>query len=84
MSWRGVDRKVMLRSIPARRELETERWMEEQEMRHHCPRREALPWLRGGCGIGLKAIQPNICRQIAWNRYDKTKTTEREITGLMA
>ena len=27
----------MLRSIPARRELGTERWMEEEEKRYHCP-----------------------------------------------
>jgi hypothetical protein len=38
-----VGRKVMLRSIPARRELGDEQWMEEEEKRYRCPR----------CGIGL-------------------------------
>jgi hypothetical protein len=38
-----VGKKVMLRSTPARRELGTERWMEEEEKRYHCPR----------CGIAL-------------------------------
>ena len=38
-----VGKKVMLRSIPARRELGTERWMEEEEKRYHCPQ----------CGIAL-------------------------------
>ena len=32
-----VVKKVMLRAIPSRRELGTERWMEEEEKRHHCP-----------------------------------------------
>ena len=32
-----IGRKVMLRSVPARRELGTERWMEEEEKRYHCP-----------------------------------------------
>jgi hypothetical protein len=30
-------KKVILRSIPAWRELGTERWMEEEEKRYHCP-----------------------------------------------
>ena len=38
-----VGKKVMLRSIPARWELGTERWMEKEEKRYHCPR----------CGIAL-------------------------------
>lgn len=32
-----VGKKVMLRAIPAWRELGTERWMEEEEKRYHCP-----------------------------------------------
>ena len=32
-----VGRKVILRSIPARRELGDRRWMEEEEKRYHCP-----------------------------------------------
>jgi predicted RNA-binding Zn-ribbon protein involved in translation (DUF1610 family) len=32
-----VGRKVMLRSVPAWRELGTERWMEEEEKRYSCP-----------------------------------------------
>ena len=32
-----VEKKVMLRAIPSRRELGTERWMEEEEKRYHCP-----------------------------------------------
>ena len=33
-----VGKKVILRAIPAWRELGTERWMEEEERRYHCPR----------------------------------------------
>jgi hypothetical protein len=32
-----VGKKVILRAIPAWRELGTERWMEEEEKRYHCP-----------------------------------------------
>ncbi len=32
-----VGKKVILRSIPAWRELGTRRWMEEEEKRYHCP-----------------------------------------------
>jgi len=32
-----VGKKVILRSIPAWRELGTEKWMEEEEKRYHCP-----------------------------------------------
>ena len=32
-----VGEKVILRSVPARRELGTEKWMEEEEKRYHCP-----------------------------------------------
>ncbi len=32
-----VGKKVMLRAIPTWRELGTERWMEEEEKRYHCP-----------------------------------------------
>ena len=32
-----VGKKVILRSIPARRKLGTERWIEEEEKRYHCP-----------------------------------------------
>ena len=33
----AVGKKVMLRAIPTWRELGTERWMEEEEKRYHCP-----------------------------------------------
>jgi hypothetical protein len=33
----AVGKKVILRAIPAWRELGTERWMEEEEKRYHCP-----------------------------------------------
>ncbi len=33
-----VGKKVILRSIPAWRELGTEKWMTEEEKRYHCPR----------------------------------------------
>ena len=32
-----VGRKVILRSVPAWKALGTERWMEEEEKRYHCP-----------------------------------------------
>jgi predicted RNA-binding Zn-ribbon protein involved in translation (DUF1610 family) len=32
-----VGKKVILRAIPAWRELGTEKWMEEEEKRYHCP-----------------------------------------------
>ena len=32
-----VGKKVMLRAIPAWRQLGTDRWMEEEERRYHCP-----------------------------------------------
>ena len=32
-----VGKKVVLRSIPFRREYGTERWMEDEEKRYHCP-----------------------------------------------
>ena len=32
-----VGKKVILRSIPARRELGTEKWVQQEEMRYHCP-----------------------------------------------
>ena len=32
-----VGKKVILRAIPTWRELGTERWMEEEERRYHCP-----------------------------------------------
>lgn len=32
-----VGKKVMLRAIPTWRELGTDRWMEEEEKRYHCP-----------------------------------------------
>ena len=32
-----VGKKVILRAIPAWKELGTERWMEEEEKRYHCP-----------------------------------------------
>jgi hypothetical protein len=32
-----VGKKVIFRSIPAWRDLGTERWMEEEEKRYHCP-----------------------------------------------
>lgn len=32
-----VAKKVIMRAIPAWRELGTERWMEEEEKRYHCP-----------------------------------------------
>lgn len=32
-----VGKKVMLRAIPAWKELGTERWVEEEERRYHCP-----------------------------------------------
>ena len=32
-----VGKKVILRAIPAWRELGTERWVEEEEKRYHCP-----------------------------------------------
>ncbi len=32
-----IGKKVVLRAIPAWRELGTERWMEEEEKRYHCP-----------------------------------------------
>jgi len=33
----AVAKRVILRAIPAWRELGTERWMEEEEKRYHCP-----------------------------------------------
>jgi len=38
-----VGKKVMLRAIPAWRELGTEKWIAEEEKRYHCPH----------CGFGL-------------------------------
>jgi hypothetical protein len=32
-----IGKKVILRAIPTWRELGTERWMEEEEKRYHCP-----------------------------------------------
>jgi hypothetical protein len=32
-----VGKKVILRAIPTRRELGTEKWVEKEEMRYHCP-----------------------------------------------
>ncbi len=32
-----VGKKIILRSIPAWRDLGTEKWMEEEEKRYHCP-----------------------------------------------
>ena len=32
-----VGKKVILRAIPTWRELGTDRWMEEEEKRYHCP-----------------------------------------------
>ena len=34
----AVGKKVILRAISAWRELGTERWMEEEEKRYHCPK----------------------------------------------
>ena len=33
----AVGKKVILRAIPAWRELGTEKWIEEEEKRYHCP-----------------------------------------------
>jgi len=33
----AVGKRVILRAIPAWRELGTERWIEEEEKRYHCP-----------------------------------------------
>ena len=33
----SVGKRVILRSIPARRELGTDQWMETEEKRYHCP-----------------------------------------------
>ncbi|MFX1310515.1 MAG: DUF3795 domain-containing protein [Promethearchaeota archaeon] len=32
-----LDKKVMLRAIPAWRDLETEKWVQEEEKRYQCP-----------------------------------------------
>jgi hypothetical protein len=32
-----VGKKVILRSVPTRRELGTEKWVELEEERYHCP-----------------------------------------------
>ncbi|MDY6966597.1 MAG: DUF3795 domain-containing protein [Halobacteriota archaeon] len=32
-----VGKKVILRAIPTRRKLGTEKWVEEEEERYHCP-----------------------------------------------
>jgi hypothetical protein len=32
-----VGKKVILRAIPERRELGTEKWVQQEEMRYHCP-----------------------------------------------
>ncbi len=32
-----VGKKVIMRAIPTRRELGTEKWVEEEEKRYHCP-----------------------------------------------
>ena len=32
-----IARKVVLRSVPARRKLGTNQWMEEEDKRYHCP-----------------------------------------------
>lgn len=32
-----VGKKVMMRAVPAWRELGTEKWVEEEERRYHCP-----------------------------------------------
>ncbi len=32
-----VGKRVMLRAVPTRRELGTEKWMEEEEKRYYCP-----------------------------------------------
>jgi len=34
----ALDKKVMLRSIPARRDLRTEKWVEAEEERYQCPK----------------------------------------------
>ena len=41
-----VGKKVILRSIPTWKELGTERWMEEEEKRYHCPHCD-YPLFRG-------------------------------------
>jgi len=38
-----VGKKVILRAIPTRQELGTEKWVEQEELRYHCPH----------CGSGL-------------------------------
>jgi len=48
----------MLRSVPARRKMGTERWMEEEEYRYHCPQC-GIAHFRGakrcsGCGEAVE------------------------------
>ncbi|MFX1378620.1 MAG: DUF3795 domain-containing protein [Promethearchaeota archaeon] len=34
----SLDKKIMLRSIPVRREIGSEKWVEEEEKRYKCPK----------------------------------------------
>jgi hypothetical protein len=49
--------KVMLRAVPRRREIGTDAWVEEEELRYHCPECD-YPLFRGAkrcrqCGIDV-------------------------------
>jgi hypothetical protein len=44
----AIARKVILRAIPQRREIGTEKWVEAEEKRYHCP----------GCGAKLTRGAP--------------------------
>ena len=46
-----VGKKIILRSIPAWRDLGTEKWMEEEGKRHHCPN-YGYPLFGGQRGVG--------------------------------
>ena len=53
-----VGKKVILRSVPARKKLGTEKWVKEEEIRYRCPHCSG-PLFRGArrCGSCKELVQ---------------------------
>jgi len=79
-----VGKKVILRAIPTWRELGTERWMEEEEKRYHCPYcgYKLFRGAKSGFAFAIARLHPNCPNgQLQMCRKSYTQSPQMNIGG---